>query len=88
MSLLILSFHVILPTVFAIAFADKVRTFNFSPSVSLCSYDICNLFINVPLTETIEICTDALYNGELTPSPFPCAVFMAKFCAIPLLQNH
>ena len=36
-------------------FADKVRTFNFSPSVFLCSYDICSLFTNVPLAEIIEI---------------------------------
>ena len=34
-------------------FADKVKTFNFPPSVFLCSYDVCNLFTNVPLAETI-----------------------------------
>ena len=56
-------------------FAHKIRTFDFLPSVFLCSYDICSLFSNVPLTETIEICADALYNGELTPPPFPRAVF-------------
>ena len=26
----------------------------------LCSYDICSLFTNVPLAETIEICSQAL----------------------------
>ena len=57
-------------------FADKVRTFNFPPSVFLCSYDVCSLFTNVPLAETIGICADALYNGELTPPPFPRAVFI------------
>ena len=31
---------------------------------------------NVPLAEIIEICADALYNGELTPPPFPGAVFV------------
>ena len=29
-------------------FADKVKTFNFPPSVFLCSYDVCSLFTNVP----------------------------------------
>ena len=57
-------------------FADKVRTFHFPPSVFLCSYDVCSLFTNLPLAETIEICANALYNGELTPPPFPCAVFV------------
>ena len=57
-------------------FADKVKTFNFPPSVFLCSYDVCSLFTNVPLAETIEICADALYDGELTPPPFPRAVFV------------
>ena len=57
-------------------FADKVRTFNFPPFVFLCSYDVYSLFTNVPLAKTIEICTDVLYNGELTPPPFPRAVFV------------
>ena len=57
-------------------FADKVKTFNFPPSVFLCSYDVCSLFSNVPLAETIEICSDALYNGELTPPPFSRVVFV------------
>ena len=46
-------------------FADKVKTFNFPPSVFLCSYDVCSLFTNVPLAETIEICADALYKANL-----------------------
>ena len=36
-------------------FADKVKTFNVLSSVFLCSYDICSLFTNVALAETIEI---------------------------------
>ena len=56
-------------------FADKVKTFNFPLSVFLCSYDVCSLFTNVPLAATIDICADALYNGELIPPPFPRAVF-------------
>ena len=34
----------------------------------LCSFDICSLFTNVPLAETIEICTKTLYDGHL-PTP-------------------
>ena len=56
-------------------FADKIRTFNFPLSVFLYSYDVCSLFINVPLAETINICADALYNGELTPPLAPAVFF-------------
>ena len=34
----------------------------------LCSFDICSLFTNVFLAETIEICIETLYNGHL-PTP-------------------
>ena len=57
-------------------FDEKVRTFNFPPSVFLCSYDVCSYATNVSLAETIEICADVLYNGELTLPPFPCAIFV------------
>ena len=57
-------------------FGDKVRTFTFPPSVFPCSYDICSLFTNVTLGETIEIYDDALYNGELTSHSFPRAIFV------------
>ena len=60
----------------SLTFADKVKTFNFPPSVFLCSYDVPSLLGNVPLAETIEICADALYNGVRTPPPFPRAVFV------------
>ena len=55
-------------------FADKVKSFNFPLSVLLCSYDVCSLFTNVPLAETIEICTDALYDGSLL-----CLLFLVQF---------
>ena len=34
------------------------------------------LLMNVPLAETIEICANALYDGELTRPPFSRAVFV------------
>ena len=40
---------------------------NFNDSI-LCSFDICSLFTNVSLVETIEICTKTLYDGHL-PTP-------------------
>ena len=57
-------------------FANKVRTLNFPPSVFLCSYDVCSLFTNVPLAETIEISADSLYNDELTSPSFLHAIFV------------
>ena len=37
----------------------------------LCSFDTSSLFKNVPLDETIEICTDTLYRGHLDCQPIP-----------------
>ena len=37
----------------------------------LCSFDISSLFTNVPLDETIGICADSLYRGNLDCHPFP-----------------
>ena len=35
----------------------------------LCSFNIYSLFTNVPLAETIKICTETLYDSHL-PTPF------------------
>ena len=37
----------------------------------LCSFDIRNLFTNVPLAETIQIRTNTLCGGELLPPDYP-----------------
>lgn len=42
----------------------------------MCSFDVPSLFTNVPLRETINICADSLYEGDITPPPFPKDVFM------------
>ena len=42
----------------------------------LCSFDICSLFTNVPLAETIKICTKTLYDGHLLTPVIPKHVFI------------
>ena len=42
----------------------------------LCSFDIRSLFRNVPLAETIQICADALYAGELISPDYPRKTFV------------
>ena len=42
----------------------------------LCSFDICSLFTNVPLAETIEICTKTLYDAHLPTLVIPKHVFI------------
>ena len=42
----------------------------------MCSFDISSPFTNVPLSETIIICADALYRSELNSPPFPEEVFI------------
>ena len=42
----------------------------------LVSFDVVSLFTNIPLDETISICTDFLYRGPSTVAlPFPVEVF-------------
>ena len=41
-----------------------------------CSFDICNLFTNVPLAETIEICTKTLYDSHFPTLLIPKHVFI------------
>ena len=57
-------------------FAQKFRQFNLPPSAFLCSFDISSLFINFPPAETINICADALYSGNLRAPSFPREVFI------------
>ena len=42
----------------------------------LCSFDIRSLFTNVPLAETIQICADSLYVGELRTLDYPKEIFV------------
>ena len=47
-------------------FAYIIEDCNLEPAKTfLCSFDISSPFTNAPLDETIEICTDALYQGHL-----------------------
>ena len=41
----------------------------------LCSFDIKSLFTNVPLTYVTQICSDYLYNSDLTPPTIPRTIF-------------
>ena len=50
-------------------FTERIQKLNVNPNKCfLSSYDICCLFTNVSLAETIEICNQALYNGDI-PKP-------------------
>ena len=35
----------------------------------MCSFDICSLFTNIPLEETINLCLDALYRDDFIKQP-------------------
>ena len=53
-------------------FANIIQNCNLKPAKSfLCYFDISSLFTNVPFDETIEICADALYRGQLDCPLFP-----------------
>ena len=61
------------------AFADFIQNLNIKNETSfMCSFDICSLFTNVPLGETIKICTDALYRRKFNTPPFLEEVFIVR----------
>ena len=45
-----------------------MQNLDIDPNVFMCSFDVSGLFTNVPLDETIKICSDALYeDSDLQP---------------------
>ena len=57
-------------------FMDKVDDFKFSEGDELVSFDVCSLYTNVPLDETINLISDCVYSEEsLKVPPFPKKIF-------------
>ena len=62
------------------SFAEMIQLEVNSNDSILCSFDICSLFTNVPLMETIEICIETLYDSHLsTPVLMKTATTLVKF---------
>ena len=57
---------------FRLSFADLAKKYKHSNGI-MCSLDVCSLFTNVPLDETIQICLDKLYSLS-DPPTLPRAV--------------
>ena len=56
------------------SFSKIIR--NFDPTdMFMCSFDVCSLYTNVPLEETIEICCDVLFRSFLPKPTFSESVF-------------
>lgn len=50
-------------------------------SLFMCSFDVTNLFTNVPLDETLGLCLDTLYRDNTVPTPRIPERFLAKLLA-------
>ena len=49
-------------------FAKTMQNLDIDPNVFMCSFHVSSLFANVPIDETIKICSDALYDdSDLQP---------------------
>ena len=48
-------------------FTNQLKQLDLSahPNLTMCSFDVTNLFTNVPLEETIEICVDNLFHSDI-----------------------
>ena len=50
-------------------FLEKLNKFPIQPGDKCLSFDVCSLFTNVPLTETIQIVADHLYSDKAVLTP-------------------
>ena len=57
-------------------FAKTMQNLDIDPNVFMCSFDVSSLFTNVPLDETIKICSDALCNDSDLQPLIPKDVFV------------
>jgi hypothetical protein len=58
------------------SFANNIRNLKFSGDVIMCSFDIKSLFTNVPVSETIKICADAMFEQNLNTTQLNRAEFI------------
>ena len=55
----------------------------------ICSFDVCSLFTNVPLSETVQICLDKPYALPNLPTlPRPDRFALKKFLEFATDKSH
>ena len=57
-------------------FAKTMQNLDINPNVSMCSFNVSSFFIDVPLDETIKICSEALYDQSDSQPLIPKDVFV------------
>ena len=57
-------------------FAKTMQNLDIDSNVFMCSFDVSSLFTNVPLDETIKICSEALYSDSDLQPVIPKDVFV------------
>ena len=57
-------------------FAKTMQNFDIDPNAFMCSFDVSSLFTNVPLDETLKICSEALYDQSDSQPLIPKDVFV------------
>ena len=57
-------------------FAKAIQNLDIDPNVFICSFDVSSFFTNVPLDETIKVCSEALYGDSDLQPLIPKDVFV------------
>ena len=57
-------------------FAKTMQNLDINPNVFMCSFNVSSLLIDVPLDETIKICSEALYGESDSQPVIPKDVFV------------
>ena len=65
-------------------FAKTMQNLEIDHNVYMCSFDVSSLFTNVPLDETIKICSDAFYDDPDLQPVIPKDVFVEFYAGATL----
>ena len=68
--------------------SEKIKSATLEDDEELVSFDVVSLYTNVPVLETIQVCTDLLYSGKYKMSPVDKETFveLAKIASCDVLM--
>ena len=75
----------------AFSFVSEITSFTGSDRLVMASFDVSSLFTNIPLNETIDLCTDLIFDEsdsfDFSDCTFKCAKFKQLLC-LAVKDNH
>ena len=73
------------------SFAAEITSFTDSNKLAMASFDVSSLFTNIPLNETIDLCTDLIFDGSDSFDFLDCTFKRTEFkklLSLAVKENH